>query len=320
MLAWPHADTDWHDLLDDAEATYTRVACAVLEHESLLIICRDDAHQQRIRRQLTDARAPLERLHFHRFQLNDTWARDFGPLTVADGGTVQLLDYQFNGWGGKFPADRDNAATAGIDWLAPRQACDWVLEGGSIDGNGAGLLLTTRQCLLNPNRNPQLTPDQLAERLQHELGAQTVFWLAHGALEGDDTDAHVDTLARFCSVDTIAYVQCTDDSDSHFSGLAAMEQELRQIAAGHNLKLVPLPLPSPCFDDGERLPATYANFLIINGAVLVPTYDVPEDAIALERLGETFADREVIGIDCRSLIRQHGSLHCITMQLPEGVL
>ena len=189
--------------------------------------------------------------------------------------------------------------------------------------DGSGTLLTTARCLLAPTRNPKLTQDGLEARLKELLGLDRILWLQHGHLTGDDTDSHIDTLARFCDARTIAYVACADPDDEHHAELKAMEEELRALRAadGRPYRLVPLPWPRARYDDdGRRLPATYANFLIINGAVLVPTYDDPADGPALARLRECFPGREIIGVDCLPLIYQYGSLHCVTMQLPEGVL
>jgi agmatine deiminase len=197
------------------------------------------------------------------------------------------------------------------------------LEGGSIESDGCGTLLTTSQCLLNPNRNPDLNSEQIEKELRDTLGCQRILWLHHGHLLGDDTDAHVDTLARLAPNDTILYVVCDDPRDEHYPALSRMAEELAafRTEAGQPYRLLPLPWPAARFDDdGQRLPATYANFLIINGAVLVPTYDDPQDAQALITVGAAFPDREIIGIDCSAIILQHGSLHCLTMQLPQGVL
>lgn len=320
LLAWPHADTDWGHILDDAEATYRSIAEAILAREHLLVLCRDSAHGTHIRKLLDAAGARTDRLHLHPLPYNDTWARDFGPIAITDNGQLQLLDFSFNGWGGKFAANHDDAVSAGIDWAVPLITDSLVLEGGSIDTDGAGRLLTTAHCLLNPNRNPSMSQTDIEAHLRQRLGVTEFLWLTQGHLEGDDTDAHVDTLARFCGPKAIAYVQCHDPDDSHFSALQAMQRELEEIAGTHALDLVPLPMAPAQFDKGgHRLPATYANFLIINGAVLVPTYASSTDALALERLRGAFPEHEIIGIDCRSLIIQHGSLHCVTMQLPEGI-
>jgi agmatine deiminase len=239
----------------------------------------------------------------------------------------RLLDFGFNGWGLKFPADRDNQVNrrllaAGI-FAVPCTSIGLVLEGGSLESDGEGTLLTTSECLLNPNRNPHLDRPALERELARELGVTHFLWLDHGYLAGDDTDSHIDTLARLAPDETILYVSCPDASDEHFAALGAMHDQLAgfRTRQGAPYRLIPLPWPTPrCDDTGQRLPATYANFLVINGAVLVPTYADGQDATALATIGKAFPGREVVGIDCRPLILQHGSLHCVTMQLPKGIL
>ncbi|MEZ5300098.1 MAG: agmatine deiminase family protein [Verrucomicrobiales bacterium] len=259
---------------------------------------------------------------------NDTWSRDFGPITVFEGGKPALLDFMFTGWGLKFPAFLDNLVSRrlheqGVFGAVPMRRPGLVLEGGGIESDGSGTLLTTAECLLSPNRNPHLSQAEIEAVLAAWFGVDHFLWLRHGYLAGDDTDSHIDTLARLCPGDTIAYVRCDDPADEHFPALQAMAQELEafRTRSGAPFRLVPLPWPDACFaEDGHRLPATYANFLILNRAVLVPTYGVPQDGAALEAVAACFPDREIIGIDCRALIEQHGSLHCISMQYPEGVL
>jgi agmatine deiminase len=239
-----------------------------------------------------------------------------------------LLDFTFTGWGGKFAAALDNRISeelhaAGAFGRTPLRKIDLILEGGSIESDGRGTLLTTAECLLNPNRNTQYSQERIEARLTAELGSRKFLWLKEGSLAGDDTDAHIDTLARFGPNDTILYVKCDDPSDEHFATFQALENELKNFHTLENqpYRLIPLPWPSAKFDaDGSRLPATYANFLVINGAVLVPTYHDPADSQALKTVGKAFPDREIIGIDCSPLIMQHGSLHCVTMQIPIGVL
>jgi agmatine deiminase len=255
---------------------------------------------------------------------NDTWARDFGPITICENGKPVLLDFTFTGWGGKFDAGLDNQITAklhaaGAFGKTPLRTVDLILEGGSIESDGEGTLLTTAECLLNPNRNAHLDKQQVEVLLSKELGFENFHWLENGWLAGDDTDAHIDTLARLCPDSTILYVRCDDPGDEHFPALRNMEDELQKLP---DYRLLPLPWPKAKFDDeGNRLPATYANFLIINGAVLVPTYNDPEnDAVALATVKKAFPDCKIIGIDCSALILQHGSLHCVTMQIPKGVL
>lgn len=301
LIAWPHENTDWAPDLDNAQKTFCEITHTIETYERVILI-RPDTYD---------------------VPSNDTWARDFGPITIEVNGKPILLDFTFNGWGGKFPAEQDNAVTRNLHKLGAfgtteLQRAALVLEGGSIESDGEGTLLTTTACLLNSNRNPQLTKEQIEERLKAELGVHTILWLENGSLAGDDTDAHIDTLARLCPNKTIVYVACDDSMDGHYEDLKAMEHELMQFP---DYRLLPLPWPSAKYDDdGERLPATYANYLVINGAVLVPTYDDPADEQAQEVVQKAFPDRKIIGIDCSTLIRQHGSLHCVTMQIPRGVL
>jgi agmatine/peptidylarginine deiminase len=267
-----------------------------------------------------------DRLRVLSVPADDVWARDHGPITVFRDRRPVHLDFAFNGWGGKFDAARDNAITHRLAalqaWNAPVETLDFVLEGGGIESDGAGTLLTTERCLLAPTRNPGLAKAQIEEKLKGWFGLTRVLWLSRGDLVGDDTDGHIDTLARFCDPGTIAYQACDDRQDAHYEELAAMAVELAALrdAYGKPYKLVPLPLPDPIHDteDGRRLPAGYANFLIVNGAVLVPVYGDRHDAEALARLRPCFPGRELIGIDCRALIHQYGSLHCVTMQIPKA--
>ena len=321
LLAWPDQHTDWADHLADAEQCYLDILAALLDHQHVLLVCRNEAMQSRITRLVDQRGIAREQLTLIIADYNDTWARDFGPLAVEQDGQVELLDYTFTGWGGKFDAEQDNALNASLPWLLPLHTQALVLEGGAVDTDGKGNLLTTRHCLRNPNRNPDLSEAELCERLKAELGVRDIWWLDHGELEGDDTDAHVDTLARFVDARTLAYVQCRDSSDSHYPSLHAMEQELQTLARQHNLTLVALPLPTPQYSrEGERLPATYANFLITNDKVLLPVYGCDTDQEAITALQAVAGDRVVTPVNCRVLIEQHGSLHCVTMQLPRGAL
>jgi agmatine deiminase len=276
---------------------------------------------------LDRAEANPENVRLCRLDTNDTWARDFGPITVEDEGRPLLLDFGFNGWGLKFPANLDNQATralheGGLFGSVRRRAVGIILEGGSIESDGKGTILTTAECLLEANRNPHLSRRRIEAQLGTLLGGTHFLWLENGYLAGDDTDSHVDTLARLCPDDTIVYVSCDDATDEHYFSLLTMEKELKRFRTGDGrpYRLIPLPWPSPRFDDSGRLPATYANFLVINGAVLVPTYRDTNDEAALKAVSEAFPGREIIGVDCLPLILQHGSLHCVTMQLPRGTL
>lgn len=324
MLTWPHGGTDWAGDLERVETCFDAIAAAISQREAVLIACNDPA---RVTERLARAGANIDRVRAHAVPSNDTWSRDHGPITVLRDGHPLLLDFAFNGWGGKFAAEMDDAITLTLFSKKAfgeisMESVPIVLEGGAIDTDGNGTILTTASCLLNPNRNGDTTESAVEFMLHENLGARRVLWLHHGRLAGDDTDGHIDTLARFCDDKTIAYVACPNRRDSHFAELKAMEEELGEFrtADGEPYRLVPLPWPKAIYDDArKRLPATYANFLIINGAVLVPTYNDKADGKALETLQSCFPDREIVGIDCRCLLNQHGSLHCVTMQIPAGV-
>ena len=318
QLTWPHEGTDWRDMLPEITAVYEQMAREISKRERLI------------------------KVDF--IPTNDTWARDHGFITVEETAPhapdieprtsylaprtlhlaprLLLLDFQFNGWGEKFPAELDNAINRQLYEQGVVEGCyephlDFVLEGGSIESDGQGTIFTTTHCLMAPHRNQPLTRQEIEERLKLWLGAQRVVWIDHGALTGDDTDGHIDTLVRICPDDTIIYVGCDNEADEQYNELKLMEQQLQQLRTmdGRPYRLLRLPLPRPIYDDGERLPATYANYLVVNGAVLVPTYDQPDlDAEAMRIIGQAFPDRELVGIDCRPVIRQHGSLHCCTMQ------
>lgn len=325
LLAWPHAASDWRDALATVEPVFVTIAREISRFEQVLIVAPEI---EAIRTRLAEGGVDLQRVRLRPMPTNDTWARDFGPITVTEAGVPVVLDFGFNAWGLKFAAHFDNQITATLARSGEFGPCQvrvpgLILEGGSIESNGAGVLLTTSECLLHPNRNPHLNRQGIEKTLSNLLGATRILWLENGYLAGDDTDSHIDTLARLCPNDTIVYVHCDDPDDEHFDALEAMESELRafRTAAGQPYRLVPLPWPRPCFNaEGQRLPATYANFLIINGAVLVPTYQDDQDARALVTLAHVFPERRIIGIDCLPLIHQHGSLHCVTMQIPKGVL
>ena len=298
QLTWPHEGTDWAPILDEITAVYEEMASEIRKREPLLIV--------------------------DTMPHNDTWARDHGFITVEETSfdpkskALVLLDFCFNGWGEKFEATLDNQINKhlyeqGLVKGTYEDHLDFVLEGGSIESDGKGTVFTTECCLMAPHRNQPLTKEEIEERLKEWLGAERIVWLQHGSLIGDDTDGHIDTLVRICPNDTLLYTGGDDDHPD----LVEMERELQKLRTldGKPYRLLKLPLPRPIYDDGDRLPATYANYLVINGAVLVPTYNQPDlDTEALRIIGEAFPDREMVGIDCRAVIKQHGSLHCCTMQ------
>ncbi|AXQ29746.1 agmatine deiminase family protein [Solimonas sp. K1W22B-7] len=324
QLTWPRPDGDFADLFEAVEDNFLRLAAAITRYQDLIVACGEDVEGLRAR--LLAAGCPAARLRLVAVPADDVWARDHGPITVFRNGKPIHLDFIFNGWGGKFDATLDNEVTRRLGeqgvWSTLVESIAFVLEGGGIESDGQGTLLTTERCLLAPTRNPQFDKAHIETKLKAWFGLQRVLWLQHGDLLGDDTDGHIDTVARFCDASTIAYQACDDASDAHYEDLKAMERELQALrqANGEPYKLVPLPLPTAIFaGDGRRLPAGYPNFLIMNGAVLVPTYGVETDAEALRRLLPCFPGREVIGVDCRTLIQQYGSLHCVTMQIPSAV-
>ncbi len=324
LLAWPHPDTDWVDTLADVLPVYLELTRQISRFEQVIILSPEP---QDVHAQLERAGIVSDQIQLANIATNDTWIRDFGPITIVDNGQPRLLDFGFNGWGLKFAADKDNQVTRQLAttplWSgATLDTVGLILEGGSIESDGNGTLLTTSTCLLNPNRNPHLTKDQLEAQLHALFGSQHLLWLDYGRLAGDDTDAHIDTIARLCPDDTILYVCCNDRQDAHFQEFQRLEEQLNSFCTRQNnpFRLVPLPWPKAQYFEGRRLPATYSNYLVINDAVLVPCYQDAADNEALKIIGSCFPERDIIGIDCRALIKQHGSLHCITMQLPAGVL
>lgn len=292
QLTWPHKDTDWAPILPEITAVYEELKREIESRETVIVV--DDIPH------------------------NDTWARDHGFITIEENGQLILLDFKFNGWGEKFAAELDNDINRQLyeQQLVKgiyESHLDFVLEGGSIESDGKGTIFTTTCCLMAPHRNQPLTQQEIEQQLKEWLGAERIVWINHGSLIGDDTDGHIDTLVRIAPNDTLLYIGADDEHPD----LLLMEQELQQLRTidGHPYRLLRLPMPRPIYDDGERLPATYANYLVINGAVLVPTYNQPDlDQEAISTIGKAFPDREIIGIDCRAVIRQHGSLHCCTMQ------
>ena len=328
QMTWPHAATDWLPYLEDITHTCVEMARVIVRYEPLLIVIPDPAPVKARLYDEIDARWH-SRLHFFACPTNDTWARDHAVLTlIASDGRVLPLDFKFNGWGEKFPSVLDNTinsrlAAAGFFSVVPEDHTDFVLEGGSIESDGRGTIFTTSQCLLAKNRNFPCKKSFIEAQLKAYLRAKRVVWLDHGNLIGDDTDGHIDTIVRTAPDDTLLYIGCNDADDEQFDDFRALEQQLMALrkADGKPYKLLKLPMPEAIFDGQERLPATYANFLIINGAVLCPTYNQPrKDVEAMKTIAQAYPGREVIGIDACTIIRQHGSVHCLTMQFPRGLL
>lgn len=329
QLTWPDGHTDWAPYLDAITSTFIALAKAITSHERLIIAAANPSAVDAILNKVLD-KGQLSRFKTFACPINDTWARDHAPLTLVDTTAGQasqrfrLLNFRFNGWGEKFAWDKDNQITKTLY----RQGAytgqledhdDFVLEGGSVESDGKGTVFTTACCLLAPHRNQPLNKDEITERLKRWLHAERIVWLNHGRLQGDDTDGHIDTIVRVCPNDTLAYVRCDDPDDEQYEDFRALEEELQSLTTtdGRPYRLLPLPMPRRMEDDGYRLPATYANFVILNGAVLVPTYQQPDnDNKAMDVIAKAFPDREIIGIDATTVVRQHGSLHCLTMQFP----
>ena len=327
LLTWPHADTDWYDRLHRVEPVFAQIGATIAQHEMLLLVCQSVTHATHVSTILSQHGAHPARLVFTIAESNDTWARDFGPICTLQDGNARLNGFRFNGWGNKFVADLDDAITdqlisQGVFSDIEYDAVDIVLEGGAIETDGQGTMLATRSSTITESRNPGLTQTNLEENLESVLGIERFLWLDHGNVSGDDTDGHIDTLARFADPETILYATAPADDADHIS-LAAMASQLRSFRTAEQkpYRLLPLPFPGLHLDDdGRRLPASYANFLIINDAVLAPVYGVAQDNQAITTLQLAFPRREVIAIDCREIIRQNGSLHCLTMQLPAEVM
>ncbi len=321
LLSWPRANAGWGERLAETEVAYAHFVRSILKYQDVIICVEDRAQEQRCL-ELVSPDAAHNSLHTILIHCNDSWTRDFGPITVLEHGSPRHLDFIFNGWGEKYPATDDNRVNNLLfqrGLLGELQPIPVVLEGGSIDSNGAGTLITTSRCLLEPHRNPDFSREDYEALFREQMGIQHTLWLDHGWLAGDDTDGHIDMLVRFANENTLLYTQCTHRDDKHFEPLAAMEQQLKTFRdqKGEPYTLIPLPLPSPRYStDGDRLAASYANFLILNDAVICPVYACEEDTLAIKTLADCFPTRTIEAVDARSFITQGGSLHCLSMQLP----
>ncbi len=321
LLSFPHEDTDWNNKENEADleaalSPFIRIAQAIAYGEAVYIICKD-------KEKISSMFCSTRNMTFIEIPTNDTWIRDYGYISIKEENETKLLDFSFNGWGGKFEADLDNFVNRalhkkGYMGITPLEHIDLVLEGGSIESDGDGTILTTTACLCNQNRNDGLSKEEIEKVLDTHLGADKILWLDHGYLAGDDTDSHIDTLARFVNKETIAYVKCKDREDEHYEELKKMEEQLKSFTKkdGKAYKLVKLPMCETKYnDEGNRLAATYANFLITNDALIYPTYDDKNDKPVGKLFKELFPDREIIPVNCLKLIEQGGSLHCSTMQI-----
>ena len=323
--SWPSDDALWEGELDAVRAEFALMVSALTRFESVVINVTDDEAEHDARARLRRAGAQPGRFRFHRVPLDDAWFRDNGPLFVVSGaGQVALTDWRFNAWGGKYEYGRDTLAPASVarELGMRRFAFPYVLEGGGIEVNDEGLLLTTRSCLLSTTRNPELSEEETEALLRAGLGVRHVVWLDRG-LEGDHTDGHVDLVARFCNDRTIVCAVAEDPQDPNYAPLEANRAVLEALRTpdGEPFTVVPLPLPQQRrLPDGRVLAASYANFYLANGVVLVPTYDDPLDGPALAVLAPLFPDRELIGVSASHLVTGGGAWHCVTQQQPEGAI
>jgi len=317
LMAFPTLQSDWVDDISSAYSIFIKIASAISYNQKLILLVPPQ-EKEKIKRKF----CYHDKISFVPYDIDDTWIRDYGPISVIENSKRVLKDFIFNGWGDKFPHDKDNLSSEYIHknlyfGLSKLENIDFILEGGSIDSDGNGTILTTSECLLNKNRNNKFSKTDIEAIFKKELGIQNTLWLNHGYLSGDDTDGHIDMLARFVSRETIVYLKCYDKSDEHFQELEKMEKELKSFKNinGDPYKLIPLPLTKPIYKDNKRLPASYVNFLIINSAVLLPIYKDESDKMVIEIFKNIFKDREIIPLDSRRLIEQGGSIHCSTMQV-----
>jgi agmatine/peptidylarginine deiminase len=324
IIAWPHADTDWGPRLARIERAYVGLAAAIARFEPLVVCVADAAVRSRATTLLAAAGVANERLRFVEIPYDDTWLRDSGPLTLAAAGRFQLLDFRFTGWGGKYEGGRDDRLVEtlharGLFGHATHRRIDWALEGGAIEVDGKGSLLTTWRCL--HQRHPQMSRTEMDALLRDAFAVERVLWLEHGYLEGDDTDAHIDTLARYAPDDAIVLQTCDDPADPHHAELSRMREEIAALRTldGRPYRLHELPWARAIVDGGRRLAASYANYLVVDGGVVMPAYGDPSDATAARVIAAAHPGREVVAVDARELIWQNGSVHCLTMQLPAGV-
>jgi agmatine deiminase len=321
-LSWPHNRDSWPGVFASVEPAMVEFVSALADSEPVYINVRDAEHERHVRRVLAAA-APPERLRFYRFPTNDAWARDHGAIFVTRAAAQAprlALDFDYNAWGGKYPPfdlDRQVARQMADALAVPRFESRLILEGGSIDVNGEGVLLTTEQCLLNPNRNPAVSRAEIETVLRGAFGVRQIIWLGDG-IEGDDTDGHIDDLTRFVAPNTVVTVMEPNTRDPNHAPLAANRVRLEELvlASGTKLEVAELPMPEPQYLDAQRLPASYANFYVANDAVLLPVFACPQDDRARAVIADCFPGRRVLPIDCRTLIAGLGALHCLTQQVP----
>ncbi len=312
MVVFPKKTSDWHHSIKEIKKSYVDFITTLSRFQKCIVICDN-------KKRVASFFTKIQNIEFLEIETNDTWIRDFGAISVYKSGKLHKYNFRFNAWGEKFDYTLDNSLNQrllDIGFFDYLENIDFILEGGSIDSNGNGVMLTTSRCIFNPNRNKNFSKKQIETKLKQLFGLKKLIILNHGKLLGDDTDAHIDTLARFINKDTIVYTKCYDKNDEHFEELQKMEKEL--LKTGY--KLIPLPLPKPKIWEGERLPATYINFVFVNNAVLVPIYNDENDIKVLKKFKKICPNLDIIGIDSSVFIRERGSLHCASINFYTEVL
>ena len=300
ILALPHENTDWKAYLDEIKHSYIELVKIVSKYQKVLLIAPNESDFKPFK--------DMKNVEFFICETNDTWIRDYGAIDILKDGKLSSLNFIFNAWGDKFQSKLDNEVSEKLfkaKFKTRLENIDLILEGGSVEFNGQGTMLTTTKCLLNDNRN-KLSKEFLDKKLKELFNLNKIIWLENGFIKGDDTDSHIDTLARFIDENTVAISSCTDEQDEHYAELLAMKKELLK----EDFKLLELPLPSAKFYEGKKLAATYANFIFINNALIVPTYNDKNDELVLQKLQKALPDKDVIGLDALVFVRQNGSLHC----------
>lgn len=322
-LSWPHTDASWTaERLEQMMPAYLNFIKAISESEQVCINAHNDLVIQQAKLRLLMAGANMDKITFLPFQTNDSWCRDHGPAFLINPAKKErmIVNWGYNAWGGKYPPfDKDDLIPTAIahyrhlDYVTP----GIIMEGGSVEFNGAGTVLTSRACLLNKNRNPNLSQAQIERYLCNYYGVQQVLWVEDGIV-GDDTDGHIDDTVRFVNEDTVIAAIEHNPNDANYAPLQDIHHELRQMRLlnGKQLTIVELPMPNPVYSNGQRLPASYANFLITNGSVIVPTFRCANDQPALNLIGQCFPTRKIVGIDSTEIVWGLGSFHCLSQQEP----
>lgn len=325
LLVWPHSNSDWKNNLTEIEQTYIEICEAITPSQRVLILCYDKIHQSHIKKILKHHSISDESYVLTICKTNDTWCRDYGPISTHCDGKLRLNSFVFNGWDNKYNAELDNTASKnlhqeGLFGSTELLNRNFILEGGSIDCDGHNTLLTTSQCLLK--RHPDKNKNEIEGTLKKYLGITTVHWLDHGQLSGDDTDAHIDNLARFVNKETIVYSACDNEMHPDYDALKRMEAELKKIKQRNNTpyNLVPIYLPKTIEHNKQILPASYVNFVITNDTILVPCFNDSKDDAARTTFQHCFPEHRIMSINSIPLIKQFGGLHCATMNLAAGVL